>query len=140
MNCKELYDSFMEYSRTGNYESAEGVAISWLNQEANNPFQIGTHEHELFAKASRAFKKWQAKGIDSRISRIRMAQYVKELGSLNALNPYNPVDSGFRVLGVESEKEPVKEHVVVETAEKEHVLGVVPDNKQKLFNNRRKKR
>lgn len=149
MTNKELYDSFISYAQNREFEKAVGVGASWLYQEKQNPFQTNTKEHELFFKAKKAMEKWQLGGIDSRVSRVRMEKHLVELGTLNALNPYNPVEAGFRVLGVVPEKKEEAKaatNVPVEDAEPitgnqknelTHVLGVIPEEKPKFFKRRK---
>lgn len=166
MSNYELYDKVITALKAdeGSFNAA---ARNWIEGVDEAPFD-NEEAKELFSRAKYYCAAWRSKGINSRISKLRMIECVRKIAEMELGNPY--VKSGFRMLGVEPEKvklqdeeqaiqgetikEPVQEPInapvqetikdikerVKETKEEEktRILGVVPEEKPHLFS--RKKR
>ena len=100
MELRELFDMFMNEYQNGDHETAIYYGMEWISCADENPFELDTPERHYFFKAKQNLKKWDAGGIDYRISRTRLIHNLEDLGKLNLLNPYKPIDPTFRVLGV----------------------------------------
>jgi len=155
MDCRELYDSFMDYHKNNKENEAVGIAVEWLGKEDTNPFKSDTLEHGLFFKAKRALQKWNKGGIDYRVSRVRMERFIKELAQLEAANPYSADDAPKAVEAEPAAEEKADEKVIdsvlegtpitnkeIDEALKKLeeptvVLGVVPEQKPKFFKRRK---
>lgn len=100
MELREMFDMFMNEYQNGDHETAIYYGMEWISCADENPFEFDTPERNYFFKAKQNLKKWDAGGIDFRISRTRLIHNLEDLGKLNILNPYKPIDLTFHVLGV----------------------------------------
>jgi hypothetical protein len=137
---EELYNKIINAS---DENSLQAAIRNWVAQEENNPFPVNTEAFHLFFKAKIAYQKWIANGIDSRRSKQRMLEYVKEIVNLGVVNPYaNKNDTEIVEEPAEEVVEEGAEEIVETPAEEPkkeptHVFGVVPE---KPFFGKRKKR
>lgn len=158
MSNAELYDEVLKtlHDVNGGFNAA---ARNWIEGTDDAPFE-DEEAKELYAKAKYYCRVWRSNAINSRISKTRMIECVRQIAEKGLHNPYKEIDAGFRMLGVtpdevklEDEPEAIqgttlpaedKPSVVAEAKEvvkndePEHILGVVPEEKPGLF--KRKKR
>lgn len=164
MSNYELYDRVIAALKEdeGNFNAA---ARNWIEGVEDAPFD-NEEAKELFSRAKYYCAAWRSKGINSRISKLRMIECVRKIAEMELGNPY--VKSGFRMLGVVPDETklvdepeaiqgttlpkeavdavaetPLVNVINAEELEKavkktEHVLGVIPEEKPGLF--KRKKR
>lgn len=164
MSNYELYDRVIAALKEdeGSFNAA---ARNWIEGVDEAPFD-NEEAKELFSRAKYYCAAWRSKGINSRISKLRMIECVRKIAEMELGNPY--VKSGFRMLGVVPDETklvdepeaiqgttlpkeavdavaetPFVNAINAEELEKavkktEHVLGVIPEEKPGLF--KRKKR
>lgn len=125
----------------------EASIRNMMDANIDNPFELGTPEHNLFARAKVAHRKWRNKEISGRRGRVQMLEYVTEIARiLSEKKDEKPVkelvEESVEESIEESIKEPAEEPVVffepaVTTYETvtldvpKHILGVIPAKKTK---------
>lgn len=117
---KEMLDGYKQ-NQEGLFESS---VTGLMSLDPENPYEVDTPEYKLFHRINRFYKTWNAGGAGSKVSRVRMLNKAKEFCELVNDNPY--------VLAEEQPK--------VEEVKKETILGVVPEDKNAFFKNKKKKK
>lgn len=105
---RELYDKLLYAYKSGNEELFAASTRNWLTEEGENPFEENSPAYQLYFTALMYYKKWRAKVINYRNSKVQMIECAKKIAELNLPNPY-----------------PEEQHVV--EPEPVHVLGVMPE-------------
>lgn len=120
MSNYDLYEKVIEAFKSGDENLFNAAARNWSEQADDAPFEKA-EDRDLFFKARRNYTLWKSGAINSRVSKIRMIDNVRQIAEKNLPNPYKKE--------VKKEKEPVR------------VLGVVPEEeKEEKHIFRRKKR
>ena len=116
---KELYDKVIEAYKSGDENLLTAAARNWIEAGEENPFKPDTEESNLYFNACRAYRIWKSGGISSRVSKLRMVKFVKQIAELDLPNPYE----------IPKTKQPKKVKQVV-TEEPVHMFGVIPEEKK----------
>lgn len=147
----DIYTTLEEAYQNHDKNLMTAVGRNWMALRLDNPFSQNTKEHELYFNAMRYYRKWTKKGIDARSSYKKMAETIEALMALKVPNPY--------ALKEEPVEEPIEEIPQVEVLPEEpdvpeepaiseesiqindpptHILGIIPDEKQRGLFKRRK--
>lgn len=105
----ELYEQMIAAYKTGDDGQFIPAARRWFQKCAVNPFQEDTEAHEQYFQADRHFGYWTAGGINSRVSKQRFIEALRNIAKLDAANPHEKDEPEGK------KPEPV------------HVLGVMPE-------------
>ena len=111
-----MFDKVFEAYKSGDDALFTARARNWMDAELPCPFEPGSPEYELYAKAVLAHKRWRGKGISSRYAKIQMVDYIREIAKLQDKKDVIPELAEI--------PEPVKE---VKLEEPVHMTGVVPE-------------
>ena len=148
MSNAELYYKVVEAYRSGDENYFTASVRNWLYNADEAPFE-NSKARDLFAKAKVCYAHWKNKAIDGRVSKIRMIAYATNIIEMELPNPYKTVEE------IEAEKpvEEIHEEEHIKEPEEEiqhenngtvgepiHVLGVLPEEKPRMFHKRTKKR
>jgi hypothetical protein len=150
MNKYELYNKVLE-CLDKDESTFNAVARNWIEGTNEANFKNEKAE-ELFIRAKQCCAIWRSGAINSRISKRRMIEYVREIAKMNLPNPYDPnevvpepvlfVQEEPKAVEVKEEipftEKPVVAEEPVAKEEPTHVLGVVPEEK-KLFSRHKKR-
>jgi len=143
MNSFELYEKVLAALSLD--EGAFNVAAkSWIGNTEEAPFE-DEKAKELYGKAKIYYTKWRNKTIDGNISKQRMINCVREIAKKNLPNPYKWEPYVPVIEEVKEEEKVVEEPKTVaevnmsEKEEPQHILGVVPEEKPRLFGKNKKR-
>ena len=98
---------------------------NWLDAELPCPFEPGSPEHGLYAKAVMAHKRWRGKGISSRYAKVQMIDFVRQIAEMQK-DKQKAVETSDNAVG----ETPVETPAVVNEVKLEepmHMTGIVPE-------------
>lgn len=131
MNSYELYNRVIE-TKDGDEGTFNACARNWIEGTEKAPFE-NEEALELYAAARHLCKLWRGNAINAKISKRRMIANVKKIADMNLPNPYDPNEKKPEVV---EETPAVAELVKAEEEKKEetkvHILGVLPDQEEKV--------
>lgn len=143
MSNYELYEKVLE-ALNGDEGTFNAAARNWIEGADNVEFN-NVVANDLFWTAKRYCAIWRSNAISSRISKIRMIECVRQLAEMGLPNPYQKEESKEIPEPADNTKEEVKPAEIIKEEPKEeikkeepkHILGVIPEEKPKLFNKRK---
>ena len=135
MSSYELYERVISAFKE-NEDTFSAAARNWI--EGSESADFGNEEaNDLFYTAKIACATWRSKAINGRISKRRMIECVRKIAEMNLPNPY-PATKEFGVnpeaVKIVDDPEAIKGSEVKEPV---HIMGVIPEEKPKLFNKRK---
>jgi hypothetical protein len=129
----ELFENVMSAYKSGDENLFIARVRNWMAAESENPFPKNSAAHELFFKASQAYRRWQKKVINYRNSKVQMIEYARELAKLNPSNPYENKNNSLQQIEEQEKNEiEIKEEPKI-FDEPIHIMGVVEKEQEDNF-------
>lgn len=120
-----MFDQIMDAYRKGDEALFTARVRNWLDADLPCPFEPGSAEQGLYAKAVLAHKRWRGNGISSRYAKIQMVDYVRQIAELQK-DKHKPVKTPVKADKEKSAETPVTVNEV-KLEEPVHITGVVPE-------------
>ena len=115
-----MFEKILDAYQKGDIDLFTARVRNWLDAESPCPFESGSIEQGLYAKAVLAHKRWRAKGIASRYAKVQMVDYVRQIAELQK-NKNIAEDENKK-----NKKAPTKVKEV-KLDESVHITGVIPE-------------
>lgn len=136
-----MFDKILDAYEKKNEALFAARVRNWLDAELPCPFEPGSPEHGLYAKAVMAHKRWRGKGISSRYAKVQMLDFVRQIAEMQKDKQKAVETSDNAVDETQVETPAVVNEVKLE--EPMHMTGVVPEKihffKKKVDKNENKR-
>ena len=124
-----MFDKILEAYQKKDEALFAARVRNWLDAELPCPFEPGSPEHGLYAKAVMAHKRWRGKGISSRYAKVQMIDFVRQIAEMQK-DKQKAVETSDNAVGETPVETSVETPVVVNEVKLEepiHMTGVVPE-------------